>query len=104
MFFSPKKIIFFNRLDTDAAPAAKATTTPATPVAAPVEEEAPPPKRAHVPLIKFLGKRHHVKRDTTPLPPPAPLTDVVLAGAAFRLAVTDSEISAVESGGASLLD
>uniref|UniRef100_A0A7S3NNT0 Uncharacterized protein n=1 Tax=Aureoumbra lagunensis TaxID=44058 RepID=A0A7S3NNT0_9STRA len=86
-------------------------------------------KRAHVPLIKFLGKRNHVKRDQTKdiketkeVKPPTStahakqdITPIImnpqdtqnfLALGAFygRPPVSDEEIAAVASGGATLLE
>lgn len=99
------------KLDTDAAVPAAAPA--AAPAAQPEVVAAAPPKRAHVPLIKFLGKRSLVKRPDPPapvVPPPrVPASspdakDVLAVGAFFgRPLLTEAEIDAVQSGGATLL-
>ena len=112
-------------LDTDgaaapaAAPAAPpaAAPAPAAPAAPPADE--PAPKRGHVPLIRFLGKRSLLKKeDSAPAPAPAaaaPVTkEAVPSGLAVELAdlaprfgltpITDAEMAAVESGGGSEVD
>jgi len=92
--------------------------TAAEPAAAPKADELQHAPRARVPLIKFLGKRQRVPLKplaaaATPAPsaPPPPVVHDVdpaafLAFGAFygRTAVTDAEIDAVGSGGATLLD
>ena len=115
-------------LDTDgaaapaAAPAAPpaaapaAAPEPAAPAAPPADE--PAPKRGHVPLIKFLGKRARLKKeDSAPAPAPAaaaPAVEAVPSGLAVELSdlaprfgltpITDAEMAAVESGGGSEVD
>ena len=109
-------------LDTDgaaapaSAPAPAAAPEPAAPAAPPADE--PAPKRGHVPLIKFLGKRSLLKKeDSAPAPAPAaaaPAVEAVPSGLAVELAdlaprfgltpITDAEMAAVESGGGSEVD
>ena len=111
-------------LDTDgaaapaAAPAAPpaAAPEPAAPAAPPADE--PAPKRGHVPLIRFLGKRSLLKKEASaPAPAPAaaaPAVAAVPSGLAVELAdlaprfgltpITDAEMAAVESGGGSEVD
>lgn len=80
----------------------------------PQQDDSPKLKRAHVPLIKFLGKRSLLKQEAPPPPqpspeaaaaPPAPpqgrppvLHDFYLY---VRPNVSEEEIDAVQSGGAS---
>ena len=110
-------------LDTDggaapaAAPAAAAPAPEPAAVAAPPADE-PAPKRGHVPLIRFLGKRSLLKKeDSAPAPAPsttAPAVEAVPSGLAIELSdlaprfgltpITDAEMAAVESGGGSEVD
>lgn len=103
------------KLDTDAV-AADPAAPPLAPVETVVVAAEAPKKRAHVPLIKFLGKRSLLKHPDPPapspsvvLPPPMPASspdakDILAVGAFFgRPLLTDAEIDAVQSGGATLL-
>ena len=108
-------------LDTDgaAAPAAApAAAAPAPEPAAPAAAPEPAPKRGHVPLIRFLGKRSLLKKeDSAPAPAPsttAPAVEAVPSGLAVELSdleprfgltpITEAEMAAVESGGGSEVD
>ena len=75
------------------------------------------PKRGHVPLIKFLGKRSLLKKEDVPVSTPAaavPAVEAVPSGLAVELSdleprfgltpITDAEMAAVESGGGSEVD
>ncbi|KAJ8602617.1 hypothetical protein CTAYLR_010202 [Chrysophaeum taylorii] len=109
------------RLDTDGAASSRAAPAPQ-----PAPEPAPAvaaPKRAHVPLIKFIGKRSALNSQDQPPPAAAPkppaaaplpsppavasspgAKDILDVGAFFgRPRLTDEEIEAVQSGGATLL-
>ena len=86
--------------------------------AAPAAAPEPAPKRGHVPLIRFLGKRSLLKKeDSAPAPAPsttAPAAAAVPSGLAVELSdlaprfgltpITDAEMAAVESGGGSEVD